>query len=178
MKPHTKLVIQVPHDLDLLYQTLFSFVFTIGSFFRKRFYSKIFAIFKLFCQVNRCKITFSNLLLRFKLFVETSLIKFSLQDLSACLKIRFWLKGILGFLLLLLKSNCVRRDGKSILEIEIEWHQLSSFRCSFNQTFVIKWQSELPFRRTVSRAWIEQLSNAGWNLWAEHGCYCFHFILI
>lgn len=105
MKFHTELMVKTSHDLNFLYDAFLSFILRIGSFFRKCFHSKATTVLKFLSKINRGEVTFSNFLLGFKLLVEPSLIDFSFENLSACLKVSFVSKDILGFFLLFFETD-------------------------------------------------------------------------
>lgn len=68
-------MIELPHDLNLLNKALLSILFTVSSFFRESFNSIIQMVFKFFYQVDRCKISLSNFLDWFELFMESFLVE-------------------------------------------------------------------------------------------------------
>jgi hypothetical protein len=71
---HTISMIKASHYLNFFDQALFSFLFTVSSFFGKGFHCITFSIFYFLSQINRREIPFSNFFLWFELFMETSLI--------------------------------------------------------------------------------------------------------
>ena len=68
-------MIELSHDLNLLNKALLSILFTVSSFFGKCFNSIILMVVKFFYQVDRCKISLSNFLDWFELFMESFLVE-------------------------------------------------------------------------------------------------------
>lgn len=77
MQFHAVLVIEVPHDFNLLDEAFLSLILTVGCFFGKGLNSIVPSTFQLLSKVNRGKITLPDFLLGFELFMEASLVEFA-----------------------------------------------------------------------------------------------------
>lgn len=105
MKLHSVFVIKASHDLYLLNKALLSILFAISILFREGLHSIIYIIFKLLSKIDCCKITLPNLLDRFELLMESSLIDFRSKNISPVLKLNFCRKYITACLFSTLKFN-------------------------------------------------------------------------
>ncbi len=105
---HSAFVIKTSHDLDLFYQALFSILFAIGSLFRKCLNSIVCIIFQFLSQINRSKITLTNLLDRFELLMKSSLINFSFKYFSPVLQIN-------------LRQQIISTGLLATLEFDLQW---------------------------------------------------------
>lgn len=81
MELHCVLVIQLSHDLDFLDQALLSVLFAVCGLFRKGFDRIVLMIFVFFNQVHRSKVSLSNLLDWFELFMKAFLVEVVFQNL-------------------------------------------------------------------------------------------------
>ena len=105
MELHTVLVVQSPHYFNLFNEAFFPLILTVSSFFGKSFDGETFPNFKFFSEINWSKVSFSDFLFGFELFMESSLVEFSLKNTSTGLKIRLTFERILNSLFLFLKSQ-------------------------------------------------------------------------
>ena len=174
MKFHTELMVKTSHDLDFLYDAFLSFILRIRSFFRKCFHSEATTVLKFLSKINRSEVTFSDFLLGFKLFMEPSLIDFSFKNLSACLKVSFVSKDILGLFLLFFETDADWGHWKREFEIKVKDHSLTMFRSCLYQTFIVKRESGISFCPSMSRTWKKESARVGNGLRTVHWCDCFH----
>jgi hypothetical protein len=77
MELHTAPVVEGSHDFYFFDQALFAFVFAVSCFLRKSFDCQTPTNLEFFSEINRCKVTLSDFLFWFELFMKASLVEFS-----------------------------------------------------------------------------------------------------
>ena len=84
---HAVFVAEAPHDLNLLDEALFSLVFTVGCLLRKSLDCIAPSVFYLLSEIDRCKVSFADLLLGFELLMKASLVELGSQNLPPALEL-------------------------------------------------------------------------------------------
>jgi hypothetical protein len=138
MEFHTEFMIETSHDLYFLDDAFLPFILGVGSFFGKSFNRKAAAILKFLSKIDRGEVTFTYFLLGFKLFMEPSLIDFSFENLSACLKVSFVSKDILCLFFLFFEIDADWGGRKGKFEVKVKDHSLTMFGSCLYQAFIIK----------------------------------------
>lgn len=95
-------MVELPHQLDFVDEGLLPLVLAVGCFLRKRLYGEFAFVLQANCQINGCKIAFSDFFNRLKQFVEPSLIELLGQYISPFFEradvVRVHEKGLLSSL--------------------------------------------------------------------------------
>lgn len=73
-------MVELPHDLDFLDETLFSIFFTVGGFLGEGFDCKVLMVIKFLDKVDRGKVSFSDLFDGFELLVKSFLIEVNFEN--------------------------------------------------------------------------------------------------
>jgi hypothetical protein len=114
-------MVDATHHLYFFDETLLSILLTVCCLLGKCFHSILHSILQFLSQIDRSKVTFANFFNRFELFMKTSLIQFSFENLSPTLKIRFICQWIHTRFLSPFKGNLKFLFGKWKFEIEIKF---------------------------------------------------------
>lgn len=73
-------MVELPHDLDFLDETLFSIFLAVGGFFGEGFDGVVEMVVKFFNEVDRGEVAFTDFFDGFELFVEAFLVEVDLED--------------------------------------------------------------------------------------------------
>lgn len=112
------------HDFDFLDQTLLSFFFAVCGFFGEGLDSVSVFILMFFNKINRGEVALSDFIKSFELLMESSLVKFELEDNSPSLKVFVSGELISEFGVTFFEENFFSVLLESEFEIKIEEHTL------------------------------------------------------
>ena len=73
-------MVELPHDLDFLDETLFSIFLAVGGFFGEGFDGVVEMVVEFLNEVDRCEVAFTDFFDWFELFVEAFLVEVDLED--------------------------------------------------------------------------------------------------
>ena len=121
MEAHAVSVIENSHDFYLFDQTFFSFIFAICCLFWESFDGIVSSIFNFLSQIYWSKVSFTNFLLWYELFMETSLVELLFKNLSPELQLASWPQLIGLFAVFLLQEDWGWVGDVSEFEVKIKW---------------------------------------------------------
>ncbi len=157
-KSHVVWMTQVSHNLDFLYQTLLSFLFTVSGLFRKGFDSVSVFVLMLFNQVNWSEVSFSDFVEGFELFMEASLVQSNFQKQSPGGNIFLWVELIGELSVSFLEEDFPAFRLESEFQIKVKVHTL--LWCFVIKSVLIN----LYFRLgslPAHNGWAQELSRVG-----------------
>lgn len=138
-------MVEGPHDLDLLDETLLPLVFTVGCLLGKGLHRIVFVVLDLLSQVDRREVAFPDFLLGFVLLMEASLVDPVFEDFPPLSQVGggLELEGLLGGLLL--EEDGRRTGDKAELEFEVEGHVLFALGGRFDEAVLVDGDRDVAF---------------------------------